>query len=356
MNALIPTVVGAYQAGAQQRTDRTRRNAFANYDGSPNALRAGSVALMQAGDTEGAHNALTAGAGMNALGGQIAASEPASRGDYRGASRAAAGAGQVDLARQFSALDQEGLKTAQERGRMASSAIFAALNLPPEQRAGYMAQYRPIADELGIDASRFDGIDWTNDALLRSQAETFMEASQLAGEITLQKFGDNAVTVRTDGRGSTQLGEPIAIPESRQERFAQKEFDYRQQQDSAEMDYRYSRAEAEDAWRRWEAENSVTRSDVEGRVLQKAITQGADTLTAAERQVYDRAVAMPAQSQGWGATMPSPTGAAPQQAGAPGNGSQQSPARPATQADLDRLPVGAFYVDPGDGQLYQKEG
>lgn len=365
MNALIPTVVGAYQAGAQQRTDRTRRNALARYDGTPNALSAASVDLIRAGDFEGANNALTTGGQVNALRGEIAAAPLASRGDFKGAARAAAGEGQVDLAQQFAGLDQNSLDVAKERGRIASSALFAALNLPPDQRPGYMTQFAPVARELGIDPDQFASIDWTNDALLRSQAETFLEASQLAGEISLQRFGDNAQGVRLNTRGATPVGEPIAIPESRQERLSRESFEYGKQQDAAELDYRYSRAEAEDAWRRWQSENDVTRSDVEGRVLQKAVTQGAAALTPEERQVYDRAVAMPQASGGaWGATVPGVPGqqqpqsprTSPGQAQGAGDGrTPQSAARPMSQADLNRLPAGAYYIDPGDGELYQKE-
>ncbi|MCC6306640.1 MAG: hypothetical protein IT545_15795 [Rhodobacteraceae bacterium] len=43
-------------------------------------------------------------------------------------------------------------------------------------------------------------------------------------------------------------------------------------------------------------------------------------------------------------------------AGAGGDGSSASaPARPATPEAFEALPVGAFYIDAGDGQLYRKE-
>lgn len=370
MNALVPTVIGAYEAGAQQRTERNRRNALAGYDGTPNALRNASVAMIREGDFSGAQDALTTGGGVNALRGEIAASEYAGRGDYKGAAQAAAGAGQVDLAQQFAGLDQNTLEVAKERGRVASSAIFAALNLPPEQRAGYMTQFAPIARELGIDPQRFASIDWSNDALLRSQAETFLEASQLAGEISLQRFGDKAQGVRINTRGAAPVGQAIDIPESRQERLARDSFEYGKQQDQAELDYRYSRAAAEDAWRQWQSENSVSAGDVVGRVLNKAATQGVETLTPGERQIFEDYVRAPQSSGGeWGATVPGlpglqqpPARPAPQgqpqrqpQQGSGAGRSPQNPARPRSQAEVNSLPPGSYYIDAGDGELYVKD-
>lgn len=137
--------------------------------------------------------------------------------------------------------------------------------------------------------------------------------------------------------------------------------------------FRREQAATENALRRWELENVASRSDIEGQVLRKAIASGAASLTPEERAVYDRAVSVSQGGFGFGApsvpggpvgsaapnaTPQNPAPAPAQNRPAPaGDGrSPQSPARPQTQQDLDRLPNGAYFVDPGDGQLYQKEG
>ena len=368
MNALIPTIIGAYQAGQDNRTQRQRRNALQGYDGTPGSLRDVSTNLIRSGDMSGAGDLMSVGQGVNALRGVVASSDRARQGDYRGASQAAAGEGQVDLARQFMALDQGQLEAAQQRGRQGASALLAALSLPPEQRASYMTQYLPLAEEMGIGRARFEQIDWSNDAMIRAQASTWLDASKLAGDISVQRFGDEAVTMRVSPAGSEVVGR-LPIPESRQERFARDQFAYRQEQDQADRDYRVQRDREEDALRR-EQREAMSRSDVEGAVLAKATREGLESLNPAERQIYDRATALPNASP-WGgvpglpaATPPGISRPAPQAAQQPqrgqqagGNGaSPDAPARPQTQQDLDRLPSGAYYVDPGDGQLYQKEG
>lgn len=150
----------------------------------------------------------------------------------------------------------------------------------------------------------------------------------------------------------------------------ERNFGYQRERDRADDAYRYSRAEAEDSYRRWQMENDLTRSDIEGRVLRKAIEQGAENLTPEERAVYDRAVTVTGQGAfGWGGMMPGVPGvpgavpgvappSAPPSAPArqpQGNGTRQAPARPMSEADFESLPVGAWFINPADGRVMQKE-
>lgn len=150
----------------------------------------------------------------------------------------------------------------------------------------------------------------------------------------------------------------------------ERNFGYQRERDRADDAYRYSRAEAEDSYRRWQMENDLTRSDIEGRVLRKAIEQGAENLTPEERAVYDRAVTVTGQGAfGWGGMMPGVPGvpgavpgvappSAPPSAPArqpQGNGTRQAPARPMSETDFESLPVGAWFINPADGRVMQKE-
>lgn len=157
-----------------------------------------------------------------------------------------------------------------------------------------------------------------------------------------------------------------------------RDFDYQKTRDQADDSYRNSRAQAEDAYRRWQMENDLTRSDIEGRVLRKAIEQGVTALTPEEKAVYDRAVALPTASAPWGAPPvgpptpagnPAPQPVQPQSIAAspllrpPGydifsnvqsGQSQDNPARPQSEQEFEALPVGAWFVNPADGRTMQK--
>ena len=172
-----------------------------------------------------------------------------------------------------------------------------------------------------------------------------------------------AETVRSNMAGEEYRNRDFGF---RQE-VDQRNFGYQRERDRADDAYRYSRAEAEDSYRRWQMENDLTRSDIEGRVLRKAIEQGAENLTPEERAVYDRAVTVTGQGAfGWGGMMPGVPGAVPgvtppaAPSAAParqpqGNGTRQAPARPQSEADFERLPVGAWFINPADGRVMQKE-
>lgn len=438
-DGLIGNVIGAYQAGQGQYDQRRRRNALAQYAESqvplpqttalsvnalyPNGPSAPATAITSgplppaapAGTPAGPANTQNAflptalqpnGARQND-GRRSALAELARLGDfetanslaqfddrsradttreaiapmiregqYGGAAREAAASGQTDVAQQLFQLDASQLQMTQRRGQQGAAAIYAALGLPAAQRASYMQQHRQVAMDAGVPEEAFDAADWNDEATLRALADSWLETSKLAGDVSLQKFGDNVQTVRT-GRTGSEVLDSRAIPETRAESFDRQKFGYQQQQDSIDNEYRQSRAEAEDTYRRWQMDNSVGRSDIEGQVLQKAIRGGYSALSPEERQVYDRAVATnqgggfgsilggaPAGQGGGGPAstyaapmQPSPSAPPPQQTqqqGPSGGGTQQNPARPRTIAEAQALPPGTFFYDPS-GNLIQKQ-
>lgn len=142
----------------------------------------------------------------------------------------------------------------------------------------------------------------------------------------------------------------------------------------ADPDYRYARQYQDTRGQQDATPRAptppVTESQVVGAVMQKAQTQGIESLTPAERQIFDRQVTIPqpanpfafmgapgmggqpnGQQPGYG--QPQPQQGQPRQQG-PASG-QGGVARPQTDADFARLPSGARYIDPDDGQLYEKQ-
>lgn len=291
-------------------------------------------------------------------------------GEYGEAAREAGASGQVDLARSLFAMSADDLQATKHRGQQGASAIYAALALPPEQRAGYMAQHQRIAADAGITPDQFAAFDWSNDGALRAVADRWLEASKLAGDVSLQRFGDNVQTVRTGVSGSEVL-DSREVPVTRAEQldrtrvnYAQetdrRDFDYKREQDRIDNDYRTSRAEAEDTYRRWQMENPNSRGDVEGQILNKAVRDGVESLRPEERAIYDRYLESGQQAGGFGmGATPPPAGAAvptaPARApsGGGASGTRENPARPSTPQEAATLPSGAFFLDPS-GSVRQR--
>lgn len=348
-NALALGVIDAFNAGQQARDRRDRRNALAAYSqaATPEAQQNALNPLVAMGDFE------TLGAArehreQNAFDAtRRAAGAAAGAGRYREAADVASGAGQVDLAAQFMQLDRGALEGARVRGERGAAVIYSALQLPAQQRAAYVAQHQDLASELGISPEQLSQVDFANDGAMRALADQWLDASKLAGDISLQRFGDAVQTVRTGPGGSTVL-DSREIPQTRAEQFEREQFGYRREQDRLDNEYRAGRAEAEDAYRRWQMENSLTRSDIEGQVLRKALEVGADALTAEERAVYDRAVHV-SQGGGFGFGLePSPSPAAGQAA--------PTPARPAAAASDPFPGIREGERVTQDGVTYQRRG
>lgn len=362
-NALARGIIDAYGAGRDNRDRTTRQNALGAYStaDTPEAQQNALRPLVGLGDFE----TLEAARGhqeRNAFDRtRRDAGAAAGAGRYGEAANLAAGAGQVDLAQQFMQLDRGALEAAKTRGERGAAAIYSAIQLPPPQRAAYIAQHQGLAAELGITPEQLQAVDFTNDTAMRALADQWQDASKLAGDISLQRFGDSVQTVRT-GPSGTDVLDSREVPQTRAETFERQQFGYRQDQDSIDNQYRDSRAQAEDAYRQWQMQNSVSRSDIEGQVLQRAIQGGVEALTPEEKAVYDRAVstsqggflgqmtsAPPAAAAA--TASPPPRQQAQSAGGSPGAG---NPARPQTEADYAALPPGALFIDPDDGQLYRK--
>lgn len=378
MNA-TQNILAAYTAGQENRDRTVRRNALANYaQATDDTARQNALSpLIGMGDFQTVDLARQYQEG-NALSNTRREVAPlVAEGRYGEAANRAASAGQTDLAGQFMQLDQASLRSAQTRGQRGASVIYSALALPDDQIGPYLQQHGDLAQELGVDPSRLANVNGGSRAMLRSLADQWLDASKLAGEVSLQRFGDSVQTVRTGPSGS-QVLDSREIPQTRAEtldrdRFNftrqtnERDFTYQQSRDSTNDAYRNSRAEAEDAYRAWQMNGgNVSRSDVEGRVLLKAIEGGVANLTPEEKQVYDRAVTT-SGGMGYGAPMAPPPGvqgAQPQQPAqrqsqprqqgqAAQQGTATNPARPQSAAEAAALPQGTYFLTP-TGELRQR--
>lgn len=172
-----------------------------------------------------------------------------------------------------------------------------------------------------------------------------------------------------DGFLDNQRGDQSLAEQARSNRAGEglnaQQLSYKQQFDAEERNYRTSRDQTEDQYRRDELDlrrelGAVPNStgDVIAPILSKVATGGVEALSDGERAIWEN---YQRQSQGQGglaalfggAPQMAPSGGATGPAPAAG-GSQQSPARPASQADFDRLPAGAWFINPADGQVMQK--
>lgn len=105
------------------------------------------------------------------------------------------------------------------------------------------------------------------------------------------------------------------------------------------------------------------QGEVLGAVMLKAQREGIEALSLAELQMFTYATTRPEPASFGFPVMPgkggtqTPAQQQPTQPGRPARPAQApgSPARPQSQADFDKLPRGAKYIDPDDGQLYEKQ-
>lgn len=276
-------------------------------------------------------------------------------GRYGDAARTAASGGEAAMANQLLQLNANELSLVKARGERGAATIYAALDLPPAQRAAFMQQNRDLAMEAGVPAEVFDRADWSDTASLRAIANQWQGVATLAGDISLQKFGDSVQTVRTGPSGSTVL-DSREIPMTRAEVADQQRLRSAEARDERDYRYRRERDAADDDYRREALKvrsSDVSPNDVIGPVLAKVQAGGVAALSEGERVIFQRWQDGGSSSAGWGAAPASPAPAARPQ---PGTGtSQGAPARPMNEADFNALPSGAWFVNPADGRTMQKK-
>lgn len=126
----------------------------------------------------------------------------------------------------------------------------------------------------------------------------------------------------------------------------------------ADPDYVYSRhfssASGETAGTPAKPVDPLGTNEVMASVLMKAREYGVEALTPAEKQMFDYATTRP-EPAGFGFPMPGMMPPQQQPAAAPRQSNAGGPARPQTQAEFDRLPRGAQFINPADGALMVKE-
>ncbi|HZV84234.1 MAG TPA: hypothetical protein VFF48_04525, partial [Brevundimonas sp.] len=258
----------------------------------------------------------------------------------------------TELAQHLLTLDRGALDAAKTRGERAAAVAYAILQLPADQRATYAAQHQDLAADIGVP---LDQVDWTNDAQIRATADGWLDASKMAGDVTLQRFGDNVQTVRTDRRG-TEVLDNREIPVTRAEQLDRQQVEYRQQTDQRDFGYRQQRDQADDQYREKALEVRGTinsAGDVLGPILATVAQSGPETLSPGQREIYDRYIegGQTGAGFGFGAPTPPPAGAAPAAAPARTPASRQSP------QGADPFPgIAEGQIVVQDGVRYQRRG
>jgi hypothetical protein len=190
-----------YQIGSAIIDKYHERNALAALAQQPNDPRALSM-LYQVNPQMGAHfeargTQLQATQRQATLGAQYAS------GDTRGAEVAAMSAGDFDLAKQFQTLDESKVKTAADFWEKAGPIAYKLKQTAdPAQRQALWQQAKPILQSEGIDQSKLDQFDPTNDQQLDAAIVMSQKVSDLVnqGKIEWHQQGENP-SFATDAMG-----------------------------------------------------------------------------------------------------------------------------------------------------------
>jgi hypothetical protein len=170
-----------YQIGSAIIDKYHERNALAALAQQPNDPRALSM-LYQVNPQLGQHFEAR-GAQLQATQRQATLGAQYASGDTRGAEVAAMSAGDFDLAKQFQTLDESKVKTAAGFWEKAGPIAYKLKQTAdPAQRQALWQQAKPILQSEGIDQSKLDQFDPTND----QQLDAAIVMSQKVGDLVNQ--------------------------------------------------------------------------------------------------------------------------------------------------------------------------
>ncbi|HYC98494.1 hypothetical protein [Brevundimonas sp.] len=253
--------------------------------------------------------------------------------------------------------DVRGYRGRQERRGVVAGAVAPTLTIPPDQRPGVMgnvAEYLRNQEGYEIDPA--------------------MDPRAAVG------VGIGAGAYLDNDRGDRSLAEQQRQAQAG-EMFRERDLGFREGESEWERRFRESRATADDLYReqsldvqRLGISTPNTTADVVAPILNQIATQGEESLNPGQLAIWEnykrqQQLGPFAGLPGFGGAPPANPYAAPAAAGplqarpapntparaAPsGDGTAGNPARPQSQADLDALPAGSYFLDPGDGALYQK--
>jgi hypothetical protein len=372
---LLASVVQAYHAGRQTQDDNTRRAARQQYQSDP----AGGINAMAGVDPTEAASMVTL-RGAQRQDAAVTAAEPqVQQGDYMGAARTIAAAN-PEHAHALMQLDADGRQRVQQLGVRGGQVMLSAANMSPEQRGPFMAQHRDEVLAAGLmTPEQFDAFPWSDPSperttWYRNEGAQFMGLGELAGSISMMRFGDNEAAVRTTPAGA-QIESSTPIPATREETRA-----------AGNDAWTRNHTETEDAFHHrtdmmrlgLQAQELQQQSQTPDRVIGGILTTlaGGGTLTPGQESALSRYVQIGQArtpmgivlgQNGPGGTGSMDVGGGGSQGGAPSGGAPPAAAttpaptggniaRPQSQAEYDALPPGALYIDPGDGRQRRKAG
>lgn len=241
--------------------------------------------------------------------------------------------------------DVRGLRGRTERRGVQAGAVAPLYGMAPDQfgeAAPRVEQYLQ-GEGFGLDGP-----------LTPQSVLPMMGAGMGADSYFDNQRGDRALSesIRSNMAGEAQNAAQLA---------------YQDRRDALEREYRANRDMTEDDFRRQDMAlrrelglipNST--GDIIAPILSKVATGGVGSLNDGERAIWEN---YQRQSQGQGGLAalfgggPGPAGVGGAPTPAPqavAGSSQQAPARVASQAEFDRLPAGAWFINPRDGQVMQK--
>lgn len=333
--------IGAQRAGREERREAGVTNALELFRTDPIA----GARAMAAVDPARAANLVTTTQAIDGMQARATAKPFLDKGDYQGAGKAVAG---VDprYARELFTWDAERLDQGYKKSSRSAQVLMAGANLAdPAKRKAYILEHADELQGMGYTPEQLQGYDTTDPAKMRADAGRFMGLAELAGKISTEKFGDYAVTTKTDPiNGSVPVSKTL-IPPTRSDQRQDAEFAYRKSHDAEELDLRRQEA----VRRAQEANNPESSpSKVMGPIFAKIAKTGEASLTPSEKDAlryYNANNATKAAATGEADADYDGRGQKAQPQTAPQTGRDQ-PITLATKPDPSKLIVGQVYRTP----------
>lgn len=263
-NNVFGKAMQGYDTGQKMADQSNTRQALNVFAVDP---ARGAQALITAGRPDLAEAALKAKSTSNTAQAESAAQPYAQRGDFAGAATAAAGY-DLSTARQLSQFSQEQLDHAQKTGQRSATVLMSAASLPDAQsRKSFITQHTDELTGLGYSPDQIANYDTSDPLKMRADAARFMSLAEVAGKVSVQKFGDNVVAYDTNPIAGTKAVSKTPIPPTRADQRADGEFSYRQQHDTQEIGLRERELQIQQQREQREAANAQNPDSSPSKVM-----------------------------------------------------------------------------------------
>lgn len=212
-------LVGGYQAGATVGKQMAINNALSQFKTDPTA----AISAVSVIDPEKG-NALREVYHQQQLDQAKADAAPLIQQGKYGAAAAYFATVDPKMATTFLDLDKAHLDQIERVGQHGASVLFSAASFTdPTKRLEFVNAHREDIIGAGIPADQFDSFDWSNTEAIRAEGLKWLGAKELAGNVKIEKWDDEAVTVQEGPTGAKIIGRET-LPETRAHKLDRAKF------------------------------------------------------------------------------------------------------------------------------------